>query len=240
MKQLRLSIPEPCKVGWHTMTPVDDNRRHCSSCDRVLTDFSKMSDAELVAFFQKGEKLCGRFSTAQLNRSLIPRERPAQNWKLALLLPSLLFGIKAVAQQTQSAPVAVHQMQTPVASTKAIPAAGDSLWIEGTVTDSATGEPMVAVTVNVKTADSTYRLSSDLDGRFRFQLPSSAEKTVLVDFLYIGYQTATIRATAGTGSLHVVLAPVTPILLEGIMVVETHPESRRHHFFHRLFHWRKR
>lgn len=43
---LRVSIPEPCHEDWHEMTPVEFNRRHCRACDRVLTDFSTMTDVQ--------------------------------------------------------------------------------------------------------------------------------------------------------------------------------------------------
>ena len=91
------------------MTPVDQERRHCSSCDRVITDFSKMSDDELMLFFRHSNgKICGRFARHQLDRPmpLLPQKtQPAKWWRTLLLLPLTLFGKSARAQNDSAAQV---------------------------------------------------------------------------------------------------------------------------------------
>ena len=238
MNQLRISIPEPCTVGWHTMTTVDESHRHCGVCDRVLTDFSKMSDEELVAYFQKGEKLCGRFAAHQLNRPLIPEERKSIRWKAALLLPALLFGAKGFARQANANPQIVQQ-QT-FRSTPAQHPAVDPLLIEGVVTDSITGEPLIDVMLFVKTKDSTFQCMSDIDGRFRIRLTAAATgENLVLEARCVGYTTAMIPVTPGSGITRLVLSPVTPVLIEGEVIAQPY-EIRHHGFFYRLFHWRKR
>ena len=34
-------IPNPCHEDWNKMTP-EDKGRHCSVCDKVVIDFTKM------------------------------------------------------------------------------------------------------------------------------------------------------------------------------------------------------
>lgn len=84
------------------MQPVDTDRRHCAQCDRVIVDFTQMSDDELMLYFRhtKG-KLCGKLSSTQLNRAmpLIPEPKVSRSWWKALcLLPLALFARKADAQ----------------------------------------------------------------------------------------------------------------------------------------------
>ncbi|MFN8714450.1 MAG: hypothetical protein ACK5Z2_16500 [Bacteroidota bacterium] len=91
-RNLSISIPEPCTVPWNTMHTVDDYRRHCDSCATVVTDFSAMTDDELVSYLQNraGQKTCGRFRKDQLGKPLplLPEQkRKAIWWKAALLLP---------------------------------------------------------------------------------------------------------------------------------------------------------
>jgi hypothetical protein len=89
------------------MSPVDTDRRHCSSCEKVITDFSKMSDDELMLYFRHSKgNTCGLFSNDQLNRriKLLPEQtQKARWWKTLLLLPLTLFS-KNTKAQTDSLP----------------------------------------------------------------------------------------------------------------------------------------
>ncbi|MCC6372594.1 MAG: T9SS type A sorting domain-containing protein [Bacteroidia bacterium] len=64
-------IPEPCHEDWNKMNP-NSNGRHCESCNTTVFDFSGKSDAQITDLLKaaKGEKMCGRFKTTQLNRPL--------------------------------------------------------------------------------------------------------------------------------------------------------------------------
>lgn len=103
-----ITIPEPCKEDWEKMHVVDSERRHCASCEKTLTDFTKMSDDELVLFFRhNNKKLCGRFSSQQLNRPFnhLPESTRKSNWwKAAVLLPLSLFSKNIFGQQLDSVP----------------------------------------------------------------------------------------------------------------------------------------
>lgn len=95
------------------MTPVDVHQRHCSSCDKVITDFSKMSDDELMLHFRhSGGNTCGRYSKTQLNRPflLLPeKSSKARWWKTLVLIPLTFFGKQLKAQYYQF----VHSMNSP-------------------------------------------------------------------------------------------------------------------------------
>jgi hypothetical protein len=113
--RIHFTINEPCRVPWKGMLPVADDQRHCSSCDRVITDFSKMSDAELMLFFRhSGGNSCGRFAKSQLNRSftLLPEKTEKAKWWRALaLIPLTLFG-KNVKAQTDAEKAIQFQSDT--------------------------------------------------------------------------------------------------------------------------------
>ncbi len=107
---IQFTIPEPCHVPWKGMTPVDQHQRHCSSCERVIVDFTKMSDDELMLHFRhSGGNTCGRFSKSQLNRPFFPlpeKTEKAKWWRVLALIPLTLFG-KSVKGQNDSAQVIV-------------------------------------------------------------------------------------------------------------------------------------
>ncbi|WP_353777033.1 energy transducer TonB [Winogradskyella sp. 3972H.M.0a.05] len=63
----KLSIPNPCHEDWNAMTPKDKGR-FCSSCDKVVIDFTKLSDYEIQDFIEanRHKQLCGHFKQSQL------------------------------------------------------------------------------------------------------------------------------------------------------------------------------
>lgn len=87
------------------MSQTSDLHRYCASCEKVVTDFSQMSDDELVSFFRKPTgKSCGRFSYQQLNRDIkrLPeRTEKMRWWRMLLLIPLALFSKNARAQYYQ-------------------------------------------------------------------------------------------------------------------------------------------
>ena len=65
---MRISIPKPCNEDWDEMSP-EQQGAFCKVCSKVVVDFSKMSDDEVLAYFEKKkeEKTCGRFRNSQLS-----------------------------------------------------------------------------------------------------------------------------------------------------------------------------
>lgn len=61
--QLEFSCPE----NWNAMSPQEGGR-YCGSCEKVITDFSQMSNEEIIRQMNlsKGEKSCGSFKAYQL------------------------------------------------------------------------------------------------------------------------------------------------------------------------------
>lgn len=94
----KLSIPQPCTQSWEGMTP-SDNGRHCGACDKVVTDFSGMSDQQVQDFFvlHHGQPICGRFRKVQLDRIRIQipsyiLRKSIPHWKKFLALLLICFG----------------------------------------------------------------------------------------------------------------------------------------------------
>lgn len=59
--QPQISIPKPCHEDWDKMTPMQQGN-FCGSCQKIVYDFTKMSEEEIIHFFEKkkGENICGR------------------------------------------------------------------------------------------------------------------------------------------------------------------------------------
>ncbi|MGN6402148.1 MAG: carboxypeptidase-like regulatory domain-containing protein [Flavisolibacter sp.] len=105
MKKINLSIPKPCHENWNQMTQVEKGR-FCNSCQKVVVDFTTMSDRELAAFFKKySGSLCGRFQQEQLNHDInIPRKRiPWVKYFFQFTLPAFLISLKTYGQKEKPA-----------------------------------------------------------------------------------------------------------------------------------------
>ncbi len=104
-----ITIPEPCSQDWNKMSVVDREHRHCSSCEKLVVDFTSMSTDEIVLFLHHNkEKTCGRFTATQLGAAYNPLpqgKRTSSWWKAAVLLPLSFFSKNVDAQQNDSLPI---------------------------------------------------------------------------------------------------------------------------------------
>lgn len=168
------------------MTPVAEKSRHCAACDRVLIDFSSMSDLELGNYLRRHPgKLCGRFSSRQLDRHLaLGGPRRIGGLRAAAAAAGLLLTLPASAQQMQ--PVPTEQLAPP-AGNKAVPAAGETkeqglswVTITGLITDE-NGEPLIGASILVK--GTTTGTVADLEGNYELKVSTQADVTLLINYL---------------------------------------------------------
>ena len=98
---LNLSIPKPCHENWDTMLP-NEKGRHCFSCQKTVVDFTKMTDTQIINFFQKYKSsTCGRFLETQLNRPILLPVSTKPQSRFAWLLSALLLPLSTNAQTPQ-------------------------------------------------------------------------------------------------------------------------------------------
>lgn len=64
-----MKISSPCHESFKLMTP-SVNGRFCSSCEKVVVDFTKMNTKEIKTYFQNktAVEVCGRFKSPQVGR----------------------------------------------------------------------------------------------------------------------------------------------------------------------------
>lgn len=185
------------------MTPAAQGR-HCAACNKVVVDFTRMTDAEIVAFLgQSAGAGCGRFLSTQLDRPLfVPLPDSGASWRKRLLAMAALLGLGAStppmvrAQQTTPARVQttitlgmVAQPASSVAPTLLPP-----LVARGVVLDSATHEPLPGVTVLI--AGTTTGVSSNKDGEFELTLPEASRKQAQIQVSAVGYTTQHLPISA--------------------------------------------
>ncbi|MBK8225848.1 MAG: hypothetical protein IPK70_01570 [Flavobacteriales bacterium] len=114
--KLTISIPTPCHEDWSAMTPQATGR-HCAICATTVADFSRLSDAQLIARFEQGGMpKCARFSKDQLDRVLSKPEEPAPNLLAAAATGAALMLVspELAAQQEREISFGQPVIQQPV------------------------------------------------------------------------------------------------------------------------------
>jgi hypothetical protein len=218
-KSLLLNIPEPCHENWQNMTPQEQGR-FCGSCQKIVVDFSVMTDKEVLVYFSKtSQHVCGRFSNNQLNKELaIPPAKKRVTWAYvwSLLLASVL--VTKTYGQGQPQVKKLHrtltheeQMLSGFVRIDKVEAVIPAK-MKGVVLDAQTNQPVTGASINIKgTQNGT---SADASGNF--QLPVEKKNALELEFSAIGYepQTMLLDKTANLEHLRVLLKPAAVVLQE--------------------------
>ncbi|MDC8004921.1 carboxypeptidase-like regulatory domain-containing protein [Aureisphaera galaxeae] len=213
-KSITISIPEPCHEDWGKMTATEKGK-FCKVCTKEVIDFTKESDEALIKRVQKGDNLCGRFKTSQLNRQMT-LERKSRNsilpYAASLLLPLSLLG-----HQEAKAQGGVSVFSKPGASINVGVLSEKSIvTITGQVTDEA-GNPISGVEVLVlETGKNTL---TNAQGNYRIQSPSGATLAFLHEEkqpyeVTVGTKNSVIHAVLSSEELlmpdHFILGRIAP------------------------------
>ena len=88
---MKINIPTPCHENWENMTSQSKGR-FCGSCQKIVIDFTKMTNDEIIDYFEKKEhqkSTCGRFYDMQLRQ--INEENNQQNITQDFFLKKILL-----------------------------------------------------------------------------------------------------------------------------------------------------
>lgn len=190
IKTLRLSIPEPCHEDWNNMTPTLQGR-YCQACEKEVTDFSQMTDAQIVQFIEKGKgNHCGRFRFDQLDREMslsVPQYVLSPWAKAGILAASVLLAVPGMSQQTRLSTKPAAQ-EIVVTQQKDLDSKTPFI-IKGIVTDRE-GESLIGV--NVLLVGTNTGTITDLEGKFTLRIEQKLSALALT-FSYVGYEPQTVK-----------------------------------------------
>ena len=173
-----IQIQEPCHENWAEMTSAERGR-FCGSCQKVVTDFTAMSDSEIIAFFSNKrptEDVCGRFYDRQLNKnySFSFKNASFPYAKAAILISGLLFSNLLYAQKTS------HDLRQNVKEVAvnhaARPLSKKGKMIEGIVFDAETGLPMKGVRISILNQKGIWTTGDH--GKFKIDISDLKVNTV--------------------------------------------------------------
>ena len=183
--KMNLAIPQPCKENWDRMT-MGQKGKFCISCQKNVFDFTTSTDREIIKAYNQNPKLCGRFTSAQLNRDLVlPKEKNS----LWMIIFASIITFLGVGNQAASAREIVKTEQT---DKKLIP---DSTSIKpkkeikkytGIVYDE-NNTSLPGVYISIK--GTKIKTSSDFSGNFSIK----AKKGKVLVFTFIGYKNVEVK-----------------------------------------------
>lgn len=184
-----ITIPQPCHEQWSQMIDVSDGR-FCHSCQKTVTDFTVMSNQQIIDYLSSSKNVCGRISSQQFNSvnyQLSYPDLPKANlWKRLMLAVSLLTATQYVSGQTVPVQAGITQFEPSYVLGKVIkPQEAKYRTITGKITDEQ-GEALPGVNIM---ADH-IKAYSDVNGEFTMQVPIKIKK---IRFSYIGFDMQEIK-----------------------------------------------
>ncbi|HZV70473.1 MAG TPA: carboxypeptidase-like regulatory domain-containing protein [Saprospiraceae bacterium] len=226
-KTLKLTIPSPCETSSTEMFRALDGK-FCYGCKRVVIDFTKMNDPQLLEYFtQHHGKICGEFRPEQINKDIkintpsaidIFRHRTAA----VAAITSLAIGIPATQINAQSTHYVTEQQVRGKIRMDSIPkesqpnAVETEKIIRGSVV-AETGEAVIYANVMiVGTAERILKgTTTDLDGNFQLSVPLSIleQQGLSVLVTYTGYPDVRIELNKQTAS-----EPINVVLKGGFLL----------------------
>jgi hypothetical protein len=235
-----INIPQPCHEDWSKMLP-EQKGRHCDACKTVVTDFTIMTDAEIISHLKAtANKTCGRFLETQLNRNLIEPTKTYDWFSIPKLsaAASILFSLLQLPVFAQNKnEVRTEQTQIQKSDSTKQKLSGDII-IKGTILRADNNMPMdyvhVLVTKNGLSIAETYSYE---DGNFTLNIPPKYKDSVVVVVVKnIGYVVAKKEISVSLNpNLEFVLMKLNKIHMLGIVIRKETKWQRFKRKIRRLF-----
>jgi hypothetical protein len=194
-KAFNLKINNPCAESWDEMT-LNGNGKHCMSCNKVVIDFSRLSETEIANLVKNTVgKICGRFRKEQLQVVYAVNSQRRAPWYNQFFVKMALTGILTLKLADAGAQTTINPIEKTTkdnSGKKKIKesSSGKKKTISGKVIDKDSREVIFLASISInKTAVS---VQTDAAGKFTIELPADyTEKNVTLIISGPGYTTST-------------------------------------------------
>ena len=181
--KVSVTLPDSCPEQWDEMPHAGDGR-FCAACQKTVTDFTLMSDAQIIAFIRNKDEgnHCGRFNGHQLDRELTyPKSTTFYTHPIFSKIAASLMLIQSIASSVKAQVTAPKTYIAPPlkeSKTKKTP----TKFIHGKVIDIASGTPLKGLKINV--SGTSLTTITDANGRFYLALPARPTDTIVIAVSY--------------------------------------------------------
>jgi CarboxypepD_reg-like domain len=206
MEKFNLSIKKPCSENFSSFSKTNDGG-FCQSCKKNVIDFTNMSDQEILTYLSsKKDKTCGLFLESQLKTYPILESKKTS--KIATTFASHFFGLSllsilsfnsAFSQDKKVVNEIVKtdsQNKTSIQDSTKI---NRKISVEGVVNDAK--GPLPGANIYLK--NSTIRVQSDMEGRFKFPIPLKIGDVLIVTFIGYNNKEVVISDTKNNDKLEI-------------------------------------
>lgn len=222
-RSFKLNIPNPCSEKWNNMDE-DGRNKFCQSCQKTIYDFANLSNAEILDKLKKSkEKVCGRFTTEQLNQELkVHGERSFVSYRI-FAGSLLLIGLAATPVFAQGDPIVIETETTDAESQQETTLQEDSTHIgqyhiKGIIREDLTNEPIPFASVYIKGTD--VITTTDFNGQFILYLPDDmVGADLVVGTKMIGYKNSEIPVSSNDFGSSLGLMVELKLVQEETMVI---------------------
>jgi len=181
---IKISIAEPCHENWDKMLD-EEKGKFCLSCQKQVVDFSRMTNEEIINYFNvnEGKKTCGRIAKHQHNTPISNYRKVVTPWfnrYVASFFMALGFYNPSTAQ-TNNTPVEQH-IKGDIAVKQPLVPSNKKLVINGRVLDQKTKKGIKGASITVAGSDITT--TSDKNGNYTISIPARLQNENLVLSVY--------------------------------------------------------
>lgn len=232
MKTQKIQVPAPCLENWNEMKETS-NGKHCSSCNTVVMDFSKMTDTQIQYLLAQSEgKMCGRFRQDQLNRAMVIGQRRNSPDLLAVVLGMTLllctYPVQASQELRYDSPISLIALVQDDSIN--VNAADEQIIMRFKVLDDSTQEPIPFATVIAYGENEAFfaGAQSDFDGIAELKLtPEQYEEVKFLKLRSVetGEETLAWEGFWKADKLNVIELTSNQILLQGDIDLEVLPSG---------------
>lgn len=197
-RQIQYAIENPCDEPWNRMVP-EMNGRFCSSCEKLVVDFTEMPDFSIVHYLEnhKHQQVCGRFTKSQLERvySLNQLSAPVFDLRavvlgLALTTFSAVHSLAQTEIPEQTKPDTSVVLSPPVMGTVSSPNVDLSLekQLSGTITNRLDTYQWIFVHLKTQKGKTIQTVQPDEKGNFIMELDWK-KKPAYIEIEGAGFET---------------------------------------------------
>lgn len=193
MTKFKIENTFQCEMDWNKM-PIIGSERHCSSCDKKLTDYSTFSDLQLSKLIKaEGSLGCGRFSKSQLNREISFPKKDEERWLTNFSLVALISGSTLTSLATSDvygqASISKNKLENIEVSGFNFnrKSSSNSITISGKVIDQNDSTAMIGAVVSILEMP-TRGCIADFNGYYSLTIPvDELPGSITLQFSFIGY-----------------------------------------------------
>ena len=211
----KIEMRYTCSQAWNDL-PKRDGGLFCRDCSKVVQDFTKLSDEELIARLSQPPAggLCGIFHKHQLEKIYLPvPSRSQRSWKALKVLLLGLFTLRLpMTAQEQTNTLATEQLQPGNKQQDPMPPGARK--ISGTISQAFTGKGMTANISGVG-GDTVLKARSDSSGYFELLIPGHLqEQTFTLTVDAPGFNTSVQQTSPGLlpDVLNIIMSPQEMLL----------------------------